>query len=303
MKRYLGAEDRQAVFYLDFATFSGKMDTQLSLLSEMILDCHLADVPLLRKRYLNSGEKNMTYGPLPWKNIFEQIRCPSDRDGVLQTDGSAFVDVAPVFLKPPRTVDDHCDERKMEYAKIHISRAVTQLILAGSRPLAMSNYLTIRFHATGLTTYLAFTASDPASHSQLTYPKDDKLIGEGSFVFTDKLQLDGYLILRSVAYSETPEIVPPKPEEGKFPLDRTEKTELEVDGEKIDWETLCEWSQLSFVPPDGGSKAEKTEENKSDFRSSEIFRTCERFFCRGRHPQQNYAVVPTQSPFVFYHVS
>ena len=109
MKRFLGSEDRQAIFFLDFAPFAGKMGGQLSLLSDMILECHLADVALLRKRYLRSGAKNMTYGPMPWKGIFEQILNPSDRDGVLQTDGSAYVDMAPVFLKPPRAVDDHCD--------------------------------------------------------------------------------------------------------------------------------------------------------------------------------------------------
>lgn len=286
MKRHLEPEDRQAIFFLDFAPFAGKMDGQLSLLSNMILECHLADVSLLRKRYLISGGKNLTYGPMPWKNIFEQIRNPIDRDGVWQLDGSAYVDIAPLFLKPPRAVDDNCDERKMEYAKIHISRDVTQLILAGARPLSMSNYLTIRFHATNLTIHLSFTASDPDRHSQLEFLKDNKLIGEGAFVFKDKLQREGYMTLRSVAYSENSEFERPKEDEGKFPLDRTGKTVLEVDGKDIDWGSLCRWSQLSLKPPSVDSELWNVRGNKTKFNAFE------RLFAKGRLPDEKHATVP-----------
>ena len=297
MKRHLEPGDKQAILFLDFAPFAGKMDGSLSLLSDMILECHLSDVSLLRKRYLRSGGKNLAYGPMPWKSIFDQIRDPTDRDGVLQLDGSAFVDVAPVFLKPPRAVDDNCDERKMEYAKIHISRDVTQLILAGARPLSMSNHLTIRFHATNVTTHLSFTASDPDRHGQVEFLKLSKLIGEGAFVFKDKLQREGYMVLRSVAFSENPDLDPPKEDEGKFPLDKTEKTVLEVDGKEIEWDCLCEWSQLSYKPLNGDSKSEGI------WRATSMFQAYERIFGKGRLPDEKYATVSTQSLFSVCHVS
>ena len=103
LKRQRDPTDKQAVLKLDFSPFATCASTASHpLTTEMMLERHIADVSLLRKRFLKCGAKTLTYGPMPWKQIFEQIKNPSDRDGVLQYDGSAIIEVAAVFLKPPR---------------------------------------------------------------------------------------------------------------------------------------------------------------------------------------------------------
>jgi len=290
-KRHTEPEDRQAVFHLDFAPFTGKGEGPLSLMSEMILECHLADVPLLRKRYIKTGAKNMTYGPISWKNIFDQIRDASDRDGVLQHDGSAYIDVASTFIKPPRQVDDDCDDRKIEYAKIHVSRDITQLIKNTTRlrPMGMSSYLTMRIHATNLTTHLTFGA-------QCSFPtpfqSDRNYFGEGSFVFNNKLQREGYMILRAVAFADVPHATPSKEDEGKFPLNRDDKTVLEIDGKEIDWKLLCDWIDVSrIMSSQPGTAMETLRMNKPDIPSDLEFSFCERLFVRGHRPEQKSRTV------------
>jgi hypothetical protein len=257
LKRLLNPSDKQAVLQLDFAPFVGfprpvsptaSPGTTNPLTAEMILDCHLADISRLRKRWLKPGLKTLTYGPMPWKQIFDQIKNAEDRDGVLQVDGSAIVDVASLFIKPPRAQDDNIDDRKIELAKIHISKEITQLILDGVRPAGMSAHLTIRFHATDVASMLAFTLSSESIRQvfPITRSTDAPLIGEGKFIFKDKLQREGYLSLRSVARAESPTTTATYLDDEKgFPLDTGAKTVLEVDGKEIEWRTLCQWSKMS----------------------------------------------------------
>jgi hypothetical protein len=255
LKRLLNPSDKQAVLQLDFAPFvrfprpmssTAAAGAANPLTAEMILDCHLADISRLRKRWLKPGLKTLTYGPMPWKQIFDQIKNPEDRDGVLQVDGSAIVDVASLFIKPPPAQDDNIDDRKLELAKIHISKAVTQLILDGVRPAGMSAHLTIRFHATDVASILAFTLSSESIRQAfpITRAKDAPLIGEGKFIFKDKLQREGYLSLRGIARSEFSDASNQDGEKG-FVLDTGAKTVLEVDGKEIEWKTLCQWSKMS----------------------------------------------------------
>ena len=234
LKRQIDPLDKQAVLKLDFTPFATcPSTTSHPLTAEMMLECHLADVSLLRKRFLKCGAKTLTYGPMPWKQIFEQIKNPSDRDGVLQYDGSAIIEVAAVFLKPPRTAPDDpatiIDDRKTELAKIHVSKPITQLILDGIRPAGMNNFITLRFHGTEVTTFLTF-------HNEA-----------GQFIFSDKLQSDGYTILRSLAAAEEPV---PQGKETIIPLNRNDRTVVEVDSHGIGWGKLYECSQTRKNPRD-----------------------------------------------------
>lgn len=245
LKRQIDPLDRQAVLKLDFTPFATcSTSTSHPLTVEMMLECHLADVSLLRKRFLKFGAKTLTYGPMPWKQIFEQIKNPSDRDGVLQCDGSAIIEVAPVFLKPPRTAPDDpatiIDERKTELAKIHVSKQVTRFILDGIRPAGMNNFITLRFHGTDITTSLTF-------HNEA-----------GQFIFSDKLQSDGYATLRSLAAAEEPVL---QGKESIIPLDRNDGTVVEVDSDIIEWGNLYEWSQFRRNPRDPVNEIRRAREN------------------------------------------
>lgn len=255
LKRTLDPSDKQAVLQLDFAPFirsprpvsspnaSGAANP---LTAEMILDCHLADVFRLRKRWLKPGLKTLTYGPMPWKQIFDQIKNAGERDGVFQADGSTIVDIGSLFIKPPRAQDDNIDDRKVELAKIQVSKAVTQSILDGVRPGGMASHLTIRFHATDVASFIAFTLSSESIRQAfpITRAKDAPLIGEGKFIFKDRLQREGYLALRGIARAEFPDTDNEDDEKG-FPLDTEANTVLEVDGKELEWKSLCQWSKLS----------------------------------------------------------
>src|SRR5277367_5465411 len=241
-KRLLDPADRQAVLKLDFAPFvpGPRISPTHPLVAEMVLDCHLADVPLLRKRFLKTAGKTLSYGPIPWKQIFEQIRDPCDRDGVLQSDGTSIIEVNSIFLKPPHgSKDIVLDDRKTECAKIQISKAITQLILDNVRPAGLNNYVTIRFHTTDTTTIIRF-----AAHNYL--PTDP--IASGQFLFSDRLQSDGYLSLRDTVKTEELETIIPNTKKDKdetlVPFDSEAEVALEVDGEKLYWRTLCQWSRL-----------------------------------------------------------
>jgi hypothetical protein len=240
-KHLLNPADRQAVLKLDFAPFvpGQRLLPSHPLTAEMVLDCHLADVPSLRKRFMKPGGKTLSYGPLPWKQIFDQIRDPSDRDGVLQSDGSAIIEVNSIFLKPPHGSNKIVtDDRKTEFAKIHISKAVTQLILDNARPAGLNNHITIRFHSTDTTTILRFSPPD-------SFPSGP--IAKGQFLFSDKLQSDGYTSLRTTVKTEELGTVTQDPQKDKddtqFPFDADGEVALDVDGEKVNWGTLCEWSR------------------------------------------------------------
>ena len=242
LKRQIDPTDKQAVLKLDFAPFATCPSTSADpLTAEMMLECHLADVPLLRKRFLKCGAKTLTYGPMPWKHIFEQIKNRSDRDGVLQFDGSAIVEVAAVFLKPPRTAPDDpaaiIDDRKTELAKIHVSKPVTQLIIDGIRPAGLNNFITLRFHGTDITTSLTF-------HNEA-----------GQFIFSDKLQSDGYATLRWLAAIEKSF---PEGNENIIPLNRNDGTVVEVDSNVIEWGILYEWSQIRRNPRDPVNEIRKS---------------------------------------------
>jgi hypothetical protein len=280
----LNPSDRSSVLKLDFAPFigtTGLMGVGVSahpLTADMILECHLADVGLLRKRFLKPGGKNLTYGPMPWKLIFEQIRNPTDRDGVLQVDGSAVVELAPLYLKQPRATDDHVDERKVEWAKIHISKAITTLILDGVRPAGMSNHVTLRFHATEVTISLTFqTFQTTPFHGYPHVMTGSTLVGTARLTFKDKLQRDGYLALRSIARSEYPNDKRKEKDEAIIiPLDRDNKTVVEVDETEIQWATLTQWGETSET-----LHSNQQSEAIMDTAMTPDVSQCERFFRSG----------------------
>src|SRR5271170_6459331 len=70
-KLLLNPADRQAVLNLDFAPFvpGQRISPTHPLTADLVLDCHLADVALLRKRFMKPGGKTLSYGPFPWKQI------------------------------------------------------------------------------------------------------------------------------------------------------------------------------------------------------------------------------------------
>jgi hypothetical protein len=207
---------------------------------------------------------------MPWKHIFEQIRNPSDRDGVLQLDGSSFVELAPLYIKQPRSTDETEDIRKIEWAKMHISKGITALILDGLRPAGMHNHITVRFHATDVTTSLTFQkfTSSPFPGSVLP---GMSLCGTARFTFNDKLQRDGYITLRGIARSERPDDTRKEKDECiLIPLELDNKTVLEVDDTEIYWSTLTEW---------GGMRNEGNPRNHS-WEMGDISR-CERLFGSG----------------------
>jgi hypothetical protein len=252
LRRLLNPSDKQAVLKLDFAPFVAAVNPHPAiaphpLTAEMMLECHLADVSLLRRRFLKPGAKTLTYGPMPWKQIFEQIRNPSDRDGVLQLDGSAMVEIAPLYLKQPRATDDTTDDRKVEWAKLHVSKAITTLILDGVRPAGMHNNITIRFHGTEVTTTMSFQTFQGTPFQM--YPhvlQGSTLVGTARLTFNDKLQRDGYVALRTIARAEIQADTRKEKEENiLIPLDRDNKTVVEVDESEMQWETLCNWARRS----------------------------------------------------------
>jgi hypothetical protein len=270
LKKQLNPLDKQAVFKLGFSPFT----YVTSLLGDMMLECHISDVTLLRRRFLKCGAKNLTYGPMPWKTIFEQIKNPMDRDGVLQSDGSSIIDVPVVFLKPPRTTDEHLvtddDDRKVEFAKIHVSKSITTLIQDGIRPAGMSNYITLRFHATQVTTNIAFYDFNEAT---------------GTFVFSDKIQSEGYSTLRLYGEGNIP------PGKGlSISLLGNDKAVLEVDSWPLEWRKIWEWSRLtkqllsSLLDPLEYIKIKEK-------LSSTPFRLCEQYFSGKIDPE-------TKSPIV-----
>ena len=241
LKRLKDPQDKQAVLRLDFNPFipGPKTTSTHPLTAEMLLDCHLADIPCLRKRYLKAGLKSLTYGPMPWKRIFEQIQDPQDRDAVLQYDGSAIVDIDPRILKPPRGPDEHVDDRKLDLAKLHVSKAITQTILEGIKPTGMSNYVKLRFHATEVTTIIKFDSKEDSPERQ----KNESYMGQCQFIFHDKPQSDGYLAIRALACAD--EAPARSTKDDLFPLDKNDTIVFEVDSQKFDWGSLCQWSKVT----------------------------------------------------------
>ena len=62
---------------------------------------------------------------------------------------------------------------------------------------------------------------------------------------------------------------------------------MSLDGKEIEWDTLCEWSQLSLKPSNGDSKLEGIR------KATSMFQAYERIFGKGRLPDVKYATVPT----------
>ena len=232
LKSQINPNDKQAVLRLGFMPFPsyGLTGASHPLTAEMVLDCHVSNIPLLRKRFLKCGTKNLTYGPMPWKYIFEQIKEPLEGSRVLKPDGSAVIEAPSVFLKPPRALNENIDPRKMELAKIQLSKRVTQLILDGVRPAGMSSYITLRFHITDITTSVCFEKNS------------------GQFIFQDKLQSDGYTMLSSLVPKITSLL--------EFPCCKTDKTVVRIDNTQLVWRGLYDVSDYvkrsQQVPqPDG----------------------------------------------------
>jgi hypothetical protein len=243
LKRENNQYYRQSVLKLDFAPFGSNItmedDTkQHPLCCDMIFYCHLADVQFLRKRYIHAGQKTLTYGPVPWKHVFEQVRSGSIADEIIQIDGTSMIESLPVFLKPFKSADDEIDSRKSENAKIHISKAVTTYILDGIRPAGMNNYLTLRFYVTDSTISLNFNPS------RLTTTEDIPSIGSADFIFNDKPQKDGYATLHSIAAQQS-EAEYTANTKWPIPIDKESKTVLEVDTVPLDWSLLCQWAKIS----------------------------------------------------------
>ena len=249
-RRVLRPEDRQAVLRLDFAPFTPgvRNSTTHPVTADMVLDVHLADVQLLRKRFLKAGLKPLTYGPFPWKQIFEQIREPSDRDNVFQSDGSSIIELSTVFLKPPRDSDpsfvpddDLPDDRNFEFAKLHISKPITQLILDNIKPAGLNSNIALRFHATDTTSLIRFSA--PPHFSTTDVP-----LATTQFLFSDKLQSDGYasllLIARNDALTVNPEALQDCGVDPMVAMEEDADVALQVDGETLLWRDLCEWSRV-----------------------------------------------------------
>jgi hypothetical protein len=268
--RELIHDARQAVLKLDFAPFSTNFQEAPTgsthpLAAEMILDCHLADFSSLRRRFLKPGLKTLTYGPMPWKAIFDQLRSATDGDGIIQPDGSSLVEVAAVFLRPPRSMENIVDDRKAEFAKIQISKDITQLILDGVRPSGLHGFVTIRFHVTNCTTRIVFEAQKGgfANYQQ----RKDGPIAHAQLILNDKLQREGYLGLQGHVFSNEQDYE----DETLIPVERESKTVLEVDNTQIEWNTLCQWAKF----------AEDASALFSASKSSDIA-TCDRFFGTGR---------------------
>ena len=300
-RQTLDPEDRQCALRLDFVPFTPGQSILRGhpLTAEMALDVHLADVHLLRKRFMKPGGKTLTYGPFPWKQIFEQIRDPCDRDGPLQSDGSAIVELNSTFLKPPReitgsTADTDEDDRKIEFAKVHISKAITQLILHNVKPGGLNNHITLRFHTTSVTTLLHFSTPDcPASTP----------IARAQFLFSDKVQSEGYFNLRSTVKHENllddPNSWPHmSAEKVTFAMDVDGDVALQVDGGKVVWRELCEWSRVHSMFYSETSSREVLELEQGDV----VNRRTHAIFGGNRDPTTGAAIVtlPLPSPFTLF---
>lgn len=273
LKQVIHKDARQAVFNLDFAPFSSNFQLPTGrplhpLSAEMILDCHVADICLLRKRFLKPGAKTLTYGPIPWKQIFDRIRGATEKDGIIQMDGSSLVEVGSVFLKPPQSDDVVVDDRKVEFARIHISKEITQLILDGVRPGGMNSYITVRFHATEVTTRIAFQATPKGTFAGFP-PRTDLPVAHAQLIFNDKLQRDGYLTLLQIPQLGV--LFHDIRDGTEIRLARESKTVLEVDGNQIEWNSLCSWSKFF-------------EDTNTMFASSKLpeIAMCERLFGSGK---------------------
>jgi len=282
LKQVIHKDARQAVFNLDFAPFSSNFQRPIGiplhpLCGEMILDCHVADICLLRKRLLKPGPKTLTYGPFPWKQIFERIQVAKEKDGIIQMDGSSLVEVSSVFLKPPRSDDVVVDDRKVELARILISKEITQLILDGVRPAGMNSYITVRFHATEVTTRIAFQ-SVPKGTFAGCLPRTDLPVAHAQLIFRDKLQRDGYLTL-----SQIPQQVHDVRDSTEIRLARESKTVLEIDGNQIGWNSLCLWSRFFEDTMFGSSKLPQIAIYERLFGSGTI----------GQHQNKSGAIVPS----------
>lgn len=157
LKKTEDPNDDQCLLHMDFSPLA--QQPHPSSIPELMLECHLADVPALRKRWMVSGKKNMTYGPFPWKPILDQLRNPHDRDMIFQPDQSSIVDLYAMYLKPPHR-SQIVDKRSQQYSKMKISKEVTKILLKDDlKPSNLPTHLTLRFHATGTTTTLRFRSS------------------------------------------------------------------------------------------------------------------------------------------------
>ena len=298
-KRLVDPADRQAVLKLDFAPFipGQRLLASHPFTAELVLDCHLADFPLLRRRFLKTGSKTLTYGPLPWKQIFEQIRDPCDRDGVLQSDGSSIVEVNSVFLKPPHSNESVLDDRKTEFAKIQLSKAVTQLILDNTKPGGLNSHPTIRFHTIDTTTIVRFLPSDSPSDPPASAP-----IASGQFLFSDKLQSDAYLNLRNIVKAvELDTVVTNEKkvlDENSVPFDADGEIALEVDGAKVNWGTLCQWSRIHSLFYKNKSWREIRE--VQEFVGGTDSRRHHSLFGGNRDSTTGAAIVPPSPPHSFF---
>jgi hypothetical protein len=247
LKQALNPNEKRAVFRLGFLPFRLERQTPFTpSMYDLILECHLADVHLLRKRFLKVGPSFLTYGPMPWKQIFEQVRNASEGDGVIQSDGSSIVELVAAFVKPTR-IDDVDDDRKIEFAKTHISKDLTTLIVEGIRQNVVPNYLPIRFHATDSTCVLKFFNDIPPEfNARRPFPMLGKWVGHGQLNFSSKAQKDGWFTLRTVAmqgFMRTPD--PKPPTTILVPLTDSQRTEVEVDDHRLHWADLVEWKRQS----------------------------------------------------------
>jgi hypothetical protein len=252
VKRSNNDSHRLAVLKMDFGPFSHPSCVPHPLCSEILFECHLSDVQFLRKRFLKAGLKTLTYGPVPWKQIFDQVRAGSIQDGTIQIDGSSIFDAPSMFLKPPRSAEDEMDPRKVENAKIHISKAITNFILNRVRPAGMNSFVTLRFHVTEATLCLAFPLEQHSLSNFSFRQGSSSPIGTADLIFTDKQQKEGYNTLHSIIAPESMmEYV--EGQRWNIPLDSESGPSLQVDSLEINWSTLCQWAkspELAFTRAD-----------------------------------------------------
>jgi len=237
MRTELFPKDEQAVLKLDFHPFRSGPETVKRMISDVMVECNVADAALLRRRFLEfrslrGNMERLSYGPFPWKHILDTIRSHENEHNVLQTDGSALVDAPPVFIKPPRTASLDTTDRKYECARILATPQITTHLLDPAvKQNQFSNCPSLRIHATDCTMVFLFNTNPPHCH----------------FVFHERAAADGLAYLQGLMYPRLPaeKKAANDKQQGanlvqEFEIASGQNFTMDVDGRTVLWEDLIE---------------------------------------------------------------
>ena len=247
MRTELFPKDEQAVLKLDFHPFRSGPETVKRMISDVMVECNVADAALLRRRFLEfrslrGNMERLSYGPFPWKHILDTIRSHENEHNVLQTDGSALVDAPPVFIKPPRTASLDTTDRKYECARILATPQITTHLLDPAvKQNQFSNSPTLRIHATDCTIIFRFGTKPPHCH----------------LVFHERAAADGFACLQGYIFPRLPaqKKAANDKQQGanlvqEFEIASGENFPMDVDGQTVLWEDVTRWARCGpFLGP------------------------------------------------------